>query len=363
VHGQHTFELLRDPRVAFIQSGTRLGREAKVDVSERTKSLVREAFALLRPQDLPDRRDERVIRSGDVPKASIYEVVSLRHPARFFTRPDQSAFALVATRSYGKLEAIGTYIGVFRDFDQFHKASDQHAMKQVYAYDCMAAQIPGPPNPHLSAAEKARPVREQLSYRGGDLIVESLYYGNEVRFMNDCYGRSGADATVNAHASIVWDRERQWPCILVRATYPIAKGDEIVCDYGDEFWNKVARSLMMDHASYADEVRELIRDTEEWMRINQVPVPSRPTAQDSNSGTPAAALPLLFTTDRARDVVVYPRGFLKGDKDEGKDGAGADDAPADAAECEEPAAKSARLHALQQGLDSMQATAATQAQL
>lgn len=48
VHGQHTFELLQDSQVAFFKSRTRLGREAKVAVSDETKTYVAEAFKLLR---------------------------------------------------------------------------------------------------------------------------------------------------------------------------------------------------------------------------------------------------------------------------------------------------------------------------
>jgi len=147
----------------------------------------------------------------------------------------------VRVQSYARGDAIGTYVGVYRDFEKFHEASDADATKQVYAYDLGAAQVPGPPNPWLSEEQKQLPLDKQLCYRGGDLIIESLYYGNEVRFMNDAYGRAGSDATVNARASIVWDRVRQWPCILVRAIHPIERGDEIICDYGDDFWNKVAR--------------------------------------------------------------------------------------------------------------------------
>jgi hypothetical protein len=69
-------------------------------------------------------------------------------------------------------------------------------------------------------------------------------------------------------------------------------------------------SLMMDHASYGDECRELILSTEEWCRLNGVTLPERPSA-----------LPSLFTTDRANDVAVYPAGFLKDAQPE--EGAGA----------------------------------------
>lgn len=42
-------------------------------------------------------------------------------------------------------------------------------MKQVYAYSVLADQVSD-------------------EYHGPDLVIESLYYGNLCRFMNDCYG-------------------------------------------------------------------------------------------------------------------------------------------------------------------------------
>lgn len=42
-----------------------------------------------------------------MPSAAIHEIVSLRHPARFYCRPDQPAFAMVAIKDIKTREAIG----------------------------------------------------------------------------------------------------------------------------------------------------------------------------------------------------------------------------------------------------------------
>jgi hypothetical protein len=115
-------------------------------------------------------------------------------------------------------------------------------------------------------------------------------------------------------------------------------------------------SLMMDHASYGDECRELILSTEAWCRLNGVTLPERPST-----------LPSLFTTDRANDVAVYPAGFLKDAQPE--EGAGAleedcqqqqhtaagsiDKKEAMAERLEPPHLKRKRLDELQRGMDKL----------
>jgi len=321
-HVDRTFQLVEDIRYAFREGGCAIGRAPKSSVSLRTRKFLQEAFELASSDEgrakveWPSKADRRLISSGEVPKARVYAVVSLRHPARFFNIPTSESFALVATSRINMGEGIGSYIGVWRDFRTFHKVSDEAAMRQVYAYDCLSNQIPGPPNPFWTGAAKERedalPENERRAYRGGDLVVEALSYGNEIRFINDAYGRQGEEDTINAYAHILWDERRRWPCILIRASKTIRKGQEICVDYGDMFWSKVCRSMMMEHAAYADEAIQLIRATSDWLRQNNIPLPP-PLPRDDDQ------VDHLFVNDwnanirassKVRDVV-YPKYFGK----------------------------------------------------
>lgn len=109
-----------------------------------------------------------VLETGRCPKAAVYEVVSLRHPARFYTSPDFATYALLARETIQPREPIGVYIGKVHLAEPFHdNCKPEDRIKQVYAYDMPTDLFPP-------------------AYKGPPLVCESLSIGgNETRFVND----------------------------------------------------------------------------------------------------------------------------------------------------------------------------------
>lgn len=62
---------------------------------------------------------KRCLESGDTPKARVHEIVNIKHPARFFTRPDQTAYALVAIDTIKVKEPCNTRLKslLYKKFD------------------------------------------------------------------------------------------------------------------------------------------------------------------------------------------------------------------------------------------------------
>lgn len=126
---------------------------------------------------------------GHLNKCSVYEVLNTYHPVRFLTPPDQPCYAVLATDVIREHEGIGLYLGSFEEADRFVEKGaqdDNYLVRQVYAYDLVGSQL-------------------HSSYIGPDLIVESLIFGNETRFINDAFCRSvPVEEAVNAQAQVVW---------------------------------------------------------------------------------------------------------------------------------------------------------------
>lgn len=175
-----------------------------------------------------------VIATGGTPKCSVYEIISRLHPARYLSVPDEAVYALVADEDISPSEAIGVYVGVLREANRFHRCDWRG---QVYAYDLLAKDIEG--------------------YDGPDLVIESLRYGNECRFINDVHTRQGGLRTVNAEAFAVWDSKRQLPVVLIFASRHIYKHEEIIVDYGKHFWKKVTPTLTKEQGAYLQEKLQL----------------------------------------------------------------------------------------------------------
>jgi hypothetical protein len=164
---------------------------------------------------------QAVLETGRSPKAAVYEVLSTKHPARFYSPPDSACYALLARETIQAREPIGVYVGRVHNAEMFHEQyGEEDRIKQVYAYSM---------SKELFAA----------SYTGPALVCESLSGGgNEMRFVNDVWCRRGGERCKNADASLYFDTARidqngqPMPVMVICANRVINKGEEILTDYG-----------------------------------------------------------------------------------------------------------------------------------
>jgi len=194
---------------------------------------------------------QTVFETGRCPKAAVYEVVSLRHPARFYTAPDCPTYALLARESINAKEPIGVYVGKVHIAQTFHEScsSNEDRIKQVYTYGMQEELFPP-------------------GYNGPGLVCESLSIGgNETRYVNDCWNRRGGGESANAEAMLMWDPlHGNLPVMVIFARRNIAKGEEIVTDYGTTFWNKISPALVTEHQNYQSMVQVQLDKTERLVR-------------------------------------------------------------------------------------------------
>ena len=233
---QYDFALLEREDAAFEESGChRLTRndwggvEAQPavmqQVADKYHKHEKEAYRLT--EDVKACR-----RSGLVPKARIHRIVSLHHPARLYAPPHHHAFALVATAAVRKGACYGAYVGRIMTKEDYNASASPS--DSVYAYE--------------------------MDPLGLDMVIDGLSQGNALRFMNDSFARSGGRRTTNASPRYLFDSETRRPnCFMLCSREGgVRKGDEIVADYGAEYWSRICRALLREHGRYGDQARLLI---------------------------------------------------------------------------------------------------------
>ena len=247
--------ILRNTRQVFENCGRKQLMPA-CDYSELSAQTLADLKAVGGPPRLSRPQNEalaEILRTGRCPKAAVYEVVSLRHPARFYCSPDYPAYALLARQRIDAGEPIGVYIGKMWTHDKFHGDSKpEDKIKQVYAYDLSSELFP-------------------KQYRGEALVCESLSIGgNETRYVNDVWCRRGGGGARNAEASLMFHfdarLQQHVPVMVICASRTIHKGDEIITDYGTGFWNKISTALVREHEIFMQKSQTQLQETEKILR-------------------------------------------------------------------------------------------------
>jgi SET domain-containing protein len=126
------------------------------------------------------------------------------HPAYVTSEnPSYPARGLFATKKWKTGEIIGLYGGLVRN-----------TTKTTYRkeYYCVA-------------------LCNQLHW-----VVDAKDYGNEARFIN-C--RHGTNMTENVELTWTWSPRTGEVLLVVRVIAPISSGEELLLNYGDEYWKLV----------------------------------------------------------------------------------------------------------------------------
>ena len=284
----YDFALLSDDSIAYAASNctrrthndwSMVGKEVTSELEPKYRQNEREATRLT--EDVKLAR-----RTGLVAKAAIHRIISLHHPARFYAPPPHPSFALVATQPMRRAACIGAYVGVVRTLNDYN--SSCNPFSAVYTYN--------------------------LDPLGLDLVIDSLPAGNALRFMNDCFARSGGPRTCNAQPRFLFDADTRKPnCfILCTAKQGIRKGEEVVTDYGRAYWSRICRALLSAHGRYGDQARLLIEGLVRELRERGLEVPVAKEWRE------------VKEEEFREGWVVYPE-FAKGEDGEGEGDDGEDD--------------------------------------
>jgi len=172
------------------------------------------------------------------------------HPARFFTPPNEDAFALLAGRNYKKGELVDVYGGRMWEAKNLIENGPEHT--DLYAYDLNHDML------------------KALGYKGPRLVVENRWEGNTCGFVNDKFCRERADESVNVEAVVMWDARRKLPVVVFCTTRAVKREEELVVDYGDGYWKvvwkRLSKALTAHWAEYEPKCSILKRELNEFVR-------------------------------------------------------------------------------------------------
>lgn len=246
----HDFQYLSDDTVAFDAADCeRITHNDWSGVDDETMRAVQAAYRKNARDANRLNGDVKAARaSGVTSRAAIHRIISLHHPARLYSPPNQPCFALVATAAMRKEACVGAYVGAVRTGEEYNRST--HPYDSVYAYKIGGFDL--------------------------DLVIDSLHAGNAVRFMNDCFARRGGRLTANVSARFLFDSVSHKPnCfILVSADGGVRKGEELVTDYGREYWNRIVRALLKAHGRFGDQARMIIAALSERVEEAGLPLPA-----------------------------------------------------------------------------------------
>ena len=246
----YDFEYLADDSVAFKAAKCeRITQNDWSSVDDEARKTVEVAYRKNARDANRLNGDVKAARaSGVAGRAAIHRVISLHHPARLYSPPNQPCFALVATATMRKEACVGAYVGRVRTGEEYNKST--HPYDSVYAYKVDGFEL--------------------------DLVIDSLHAGNALRFMNDCFARQGGRLTANVSPRFLFDAVSHKPnCfILVSADKGVKKGEELVTDYGRQYWNRIVRALLRAHGRFGDQARLLIGALGRRIEGAGLPVPA-----------------------------------------------------------------------------------------
>ena len=113
--------------------------------------------------------------------------------------------------------------------------------------------------------------KSELAKRGyhgeSDILINAETSGNESRFINDCWSPKGlTPRKPNCEVVLIFDGKDKLPRLFYFATRNIKSGEEIIVDYGPNYWKITFRTLMQTHTRAALETMDKCKQLESWLR-------------------------------------------------------------------------------------------------
>lgn len=235
---------------AFVESECTL--IARTEASHEAKALLNGARLNDKPPDwkvvFSDklRATHELMYQIECPNVEIRRIDYLYHPVRFLNPPGKSQYGIFARVHFSEGAPIVCYKGEVitqREYDKM--ASPQYSFDFGLEFSL-----------HINADDN----------------------GNEGRYVNDCFGRNWdpnkADEDVaNAHYLVCWDENHNIPALFIVAKKPIARGEEIVVDYGKLYWNPLMHELGRRHAREFCKTMQICKQLEEDLLAKRIPLP------------------------------------------------------------------------------------------
>ena len=93
------------------------------------------------------------------------------------------------------------------------------------------------------AGQKSEPV----FHAGGTLATIASRTGSEARYINDKWGGGLKERVPNAYVELLFDGEEKQFLLVFFASRNIAKGKEVIADYGPDYWQVAMEGLLEAH--------------------------------------------------------------------------------------------------------------------
>lgn len=167
-------------------------------------------------------------------RVEVVEIVDNRNPALLLSIPGQKAYGVIAKRNFKADEAVIVYGGLLIDDDSSIELQHDSYLFETDTKDLLGRNF----KKHLSIWG-----RESV----GGKINDSVSLGK---------GTNNRDANLGAVSH--FDGKSKNPQIVLYALRDILEGEELLYDYGINYWKIMWKNLMMDHASFTAETNWMI---------------------------------------------------------------------------------------------------------
>jgi len=177
----------------------------------------------------PDGELLRALADGDCePRIEVKRAVHPFNPVALLSPRAEDALCAVAAEPILPGEPIAVYAG------DLVTASDVDASA---------------PNAYLYALDADELRARGFAMSATSLRVDASRRGSEARYINDKWGGGLPDRQPNCFVELIYDAVRRAPLLIFFASRRIAKGREVIADYGPDYWESALASLLEQHGS------------------------------------------------------------------------------------------------------------------
>lgn len=161
------------------------------------------------------------------PRLHVVRATSPFNPVALFTPPTEAALCAVAAERIRPGSPIALYLG---DLSLAEDAACGGA-GNTYLYELSPAEL------------------EKRGFHGARLVVDARRCGGEARFINDKWAPGGLPPRKpNCFVELVFDGHAKEFLLVVFASARIRKGEEVIVDYGPDYWQVAAKALLDAHS-------------------------------------------------------------------------------------------------------------------
>ena len=172
---------------------------------------------------------DAIVHDACPPRIDVMRSINPFNPVALLTPPSEHALCAVAAVSIKAGEPIALYLGDLT-------LEDKKSSSNTYVYEWSLDEM------------RAR------GYKGSArLRVDASKCGGEARFVNDKWAPPGLpQREPNCYIELIFDGEAKQFHLVFFASKRIRKGQEIIADYGPDYWARAGEVLLECHRSYCE---------------------------------------------------------------------------------------------------------------